>query len=213
MGDWVEFLGCRIDLSKRPMAPRPETEYWVEQAITAIRNRVSKEPRNPVSVLDIFSGSGCIGIAVAKHCLNAHITFADKSPTMLEQIKINCANNELGIMNYELIQTEVFSGISKKYDFILANPPYVALGTGVGGIMDQEPPEALYAGHDGLTVIRPFLFQAREHLASSGQVWLEFGSEQKETVTDLLRTYNYYQNFNCTFHRDQHGAWRYVVIT
>ncbi|HEY4518359.1 MAG TPA: hypothetical protein VJG48_01905, partial [Candidatus Paceibacterota bacterium] len=64
-----------------------------------------------------------------------------------------------------------------------------------------------------LSVIRPFLEHAPLHLNPLGQVWMEFGTDQKEDVTNILREFNYYQNFNCSFHKDQHGTWRYLVAT
>ena len=78
--------------------------------------------------------------------------------------------------------------------------------------MDSEPHDALYACKKGLDVVKPFLKQAREHLNPAGEIWMEFGSEQKEVITNLPRDYNYYGSFNCTFHKDQYGNWRFVVI-
>jgi len=196
----TEFLGCRIDLSKKPMHPRPETEFWTEKALAEIRGRSSSG--GPTSVLDLFTGSGCIGIAIATHFPNVQITLADKTDYISTLLPSNAC----------FVKSDLFSNISGKFDFILANPPYVAEGTGVPGIMDGEPPEALYAGTDGLAVIGSFLKQAADHLDPGGQIWMEFGSEQKEAITNLLREFNYYQNGNCTFHKDQHGKWRYLVI-
>ena len=208
---WTEFLGCKIDLSHRPLIPRPETEFWVEKLINNLKHPASKGQL--ISALDLFSGSGCVGIAVLKHCPNTHVTFGELELSTLEQIKINCKLNNLISTTYQLIPTNFFSKISSKFDFILANPPYVAEGKGVEGIMNHESPKALYAGTEGLDVIKPFLEQAREHLNPGGQIWMEFGSEQKEAVTNILRLFDYYQNFSCTFHRDQHNRWRYVVTT
>ena len=209
MHDWTEFLGCKIDLSKRPMAPRPETEFWVEKFATSNVSLVTSK----LAILDIFTGSGCIGIAVAKHFPNAHVTFADINPVMLEQVRINLEGNDLRFTIQDLRISNQFENIREKFDFILANPPYVAKGKGVDGIMDSEPHEALYAGKDGLDVIKPFLEQARDYLNPGGEIWMEFGSDQKEEVTNLLRELNYYQNFNCSFHKDQHDRWRYLIIS
>ena len=191
---WTEFLNCHIDLSLHPLIPRPETEYWVEQAIKKIR----LEPK--VKVLDLFSGSGCIGIALATHCPNAEVMLAD----IKNYISTPLPNNA------HFIQSDLFSNIPGKFDFILANPPYVAEGSGVAGIMNHEPHSALYAGPDGLDIIRPFLAQAPAHLLPGGQIWLEFGSDQKSQVEKLLQPS---QLLNSQFHRDQYSRWRYLVIT
>lgn len=207
---WTEFLGCRIDLSHRPLIPRPETEFWVENLISRM------DIRCPFQVLDLFAGSGCVGIAIAKRFPNIHITFADKNNLMLEQIKINCDLNSLPVTSYELRLTDNFSNVPEKFDFILANPPYVAEGTGIGpasdglNIMDHEPSEALYAGKDGLDVIRSFLEQAPEHLNKHRQIWMEFSSEQKDEIQKIISGLCY-SKFE--FYKDQYGCWRWVVVS
>jgi|SRR3989344_5764213 len=200
---WTEFLGCRIDLSKHPLIPRPETEFWTQKVIEAINNPAPIIPDRVLSVLDIFSGSGCVGIAVATRCPRAKVTLSDKKNYISTPIS----------KNVKFIESDLFENIADKFDLILANPPYIPEGKGVGGIMEYEPHEALYAGKDGLDVIRLFLEQASERLNDGGQIWMEFGADQKESITNLLRDFNYYQNSNCTFHKDQYQVWRWVVIS
>src|SRR5579864_4884463 len=72
-----EFLGCKIDLSKKPLIPRPETEFWVSEVLPQIKEG---------KALDIFSGSGCIGIAIMRHT-DAVCDFSDIETA---QIKMNC---------------------------------------------------------------------------------------------------------------------------
>lgn len=191
------FIGQKINLSKHPMHPRPETEYWVSKFIESIGTEI----KNPFHVLDLFTGSGCIGIAVASACPKSQVLLSDKT---------NYISTSLP-KNTKFIQSDLFSKIPDKFDYILANPPYVPEGKGMKGIMDHEPHDALYAGKDGLDVIKPFLEQARDRLNPSGQIWLEFGTEQKEAITNILRELNYYQSFNISFHKNQHDKWRYLV--
>lgn len=191
---WIEFLGSHIDLSKHPLIPRPETEFWTEKIVKIIGNE-------NVSVLDIFSGSGCIGVSLGKRCPNARVTLADKTNYLTTPLSKNC----------KFVLSNLFTNLEGKYDYILANPPYIPEGKGTAGIMGHEPKEALYAGKDGLSVILPFLEQARSHLNEHGQIWMEFGEGQKGGITDLLRTFGYYKNFACSFHRDQYSKWRYLI--
>ena len=90
---FTEFLGCKIDLSKKPLIPRVETEFWVKDAIIHIfDDRQKSAPR----ILDIFCGSGCIGLAVlsalggpATGGKRVLVTFADKEKKCIDQVKIN----------------------------------------------------------------------------------------------------------------------------
>ncbi|HEY4504813.1 MAG TPA: HemK/PrmC family methyltransferase [Candidatus Paceibacterota bacterium] len=195
---WTEFLNCKINLSKHPFIPRPETEYWVNQFLNS-----RLDPSGLTRVLDIFTGSGCIGIALITKWPLTEVVLVDKTNYISTSLPANA----------KFVQSDLFAKVPGGFDVILANPPYVAEGKGMAGIMEHEPANALYAGKDGLSVIKPFLERAPSHLNPNGQIWMEFGPDQKEDVTNLLREFNYYQNFNCSFHKDQHGTWRYLVAT
>ena len=198
---FVEFLGCRIDLSFHPLIPRPETEYWAEKAIEDIKGK------NKPKVLDLFAGSGCVGLAVLKHT-EAAVDFGEKDAKLLRQIRKNLRDNAVEESRYRLIQTDVFSTIWGTYDYILANPPYVAEGAWVQDSVLREPREALFAGKDGLNIITPFLKQARDRLARGGRVYMEFGEGQAENVAELCGEAGY---SSCAIHRDREGRERYCI--
>jgi release factor glutamine methyltransferase len=200
---WVDFLGCKIDLSLRPLIPRPETEYWVEKAV--------KEIREGSRVLDIFAGSGCIGIAVLKHT-DAVVDFAEKEKEFLEQIRINADLNGIGAKRYSIIPSDIFSGIQRKYDYILANPPYVAeerRGHVQESVLAQEPLGAVFGGKDGLQYTRKFLEQAKNHLVPGGVMYLEFDSQQKQKIGRFAEKFGYKK---AEFRKDQYNKWRYARI-
>jgi len=226
---WREFLGCRIDLSKRPLIPREETEFWVGEVLrdrfscnemgpacrtgrsrkTEATCEVASGPhfaklrgaqyaRNdfsrPLRVLDLFSGSGCIGQAVQKHLPNVKVTFGDLYP-----------------INKQTIKTDIFSNIKGKFDIIFSNPPYVPTQRSKvqKSVLDWEPKEALFAGPDGLAIITKFLEQAKDHLNQNGKIFMEFGFGQKMKIERLIKQFDY---THCRFHRDQYGRYRWVVI-
>ena len=260
---WRGFLGCKIDLSAHPLIPRAETEFWVEQAIKELdktcevafsyaKNDFSHLPRKsrqteeevvlcatksdfapPLKVLDLFAGSGCIGLAVLKHCPNTQVTFGEKGPKLCAQIKKNLKINKIPASRTKVIQTDLFNpsfsisnletlqkgGKLGRFDVIFANPPYVPVSRSrvQKSVKDWEPKEALYAGEDGLAVIKKFLKQAKGHLSLNGRIYLEFGYGQKLVINRLLKQFDSAHRkqlgyTNWQFHQDQFGKWRWVVV-
>jgi len=211
----VNFLGCRLDLSKRPLIPRTETEYWVEQAI---KGSVPKgdEPQwtyRTSHFLDIFSGSGCIGLAILKHIPNAIVTFSDSEDNCIKQIKINCEINKIDPKRYKIVKSNVFNSLPKhiKFNYIFANPPYIPThSTDIQkSVLINEPPEALFGGKDGLKYIRKFLMEAKHFLRKGGKIYMEFDHPQKAQVEDLLKGYGYMEY---SFQKDQFNKWRYIEL-
>ncbi len=210
---WAPFLNCRIDLSKKPLIPRPETEFWTEKAIQDIKKAVVMTGHNrPMRVLDVFAGSGCIGIAVLAKVPNARADFADIDKNALAQIRKNLKLNRISPRRYSVKHSDILKNVGMfKYDYILANPPYIPSGRKKelsDSVVKYEPGAALWAGRDGLGVIRKFVREAKKHLAPGGRVYMEFDSAQKPEITALARK----SGLKAVFHRDQFGRWRYVII-
>src|SRR3989344_8156430 len=80
------FLGCTIDLLERPLIPRTETEWWVEKILDRLRR-----PTSQSRVLDMFAGSGCIGVALLKPLAGMRVDFIDVEAKCIRQVKKNCA--------------------------------------------------------------------------------------------------------------------------
>jgi release factor glutamine methyltransferase len=215
-----EFLGCKIDLSQKPMIPRPETEFWLKKAIKSI-NRARRE----VVCLDIFAGSGCIGIAVLKNCpeLCREAVFGEIDKNLVKQIKLNLKINKIPAKRYKVIQSDIFEKIKEKsphlkfkcgdkYDYIFANPPYVAKKRKhlvQKSVLDFEPYKALFGGKDGMFFINKFLKDAKKYLNKNGKIYLEFDSFQKKMIEKLLKQFRY-KEFK--FYKDQFRKWRWVAI-
>lgn len=203
---WAPFLGCTIDLSLRPFIPRPETEYWVGELI----KRRKSHRAGKLRVLDMFAGSGCVGIAILKHLVKSHVTFAEKDQRFIAEIKINLEKNGISQSRFDIVRSDLFKRMKGRFDLIAANPPYV----GHRDLLDPEvkkwePPSAYYGGPDGLSVIRRFLKDAKKYLVPGGELWIEFGSRQQRAIQKLVRRFGY-ERF--TFHRDQYQRPRYVVM-
>ncbi len=202
---WKPFLNCRIDLSRHPFIPRPETEYWAEKAISEIKKRKKK-----VAVADIFSGSGCIGLAVLKNAKNTKVDFIEKNPKFIKQIKINLRKNRINPKRYRVVCSDIFERAKHKYDFILANPPYVGRTDFITEEVKKfEPRSAVFSAGNGLAIIRRFLKDARPRLNPCGEIWMEFGYGQKKVIESLLKKNNWKKY---EFLRDQYGRYRTLRI-
>jgi len=221
-----DFLGCRIDLSKKPLIPRPETEFWVQKAIVKMSSNFTSLQNQRTNVLDVFAGSGCIGISImsrlrgnrgssmalpsGRHHKNVHVTFAEKDKNALAQIKINCKLNN--ISGAKIIKSDIFSKVVDKYDYIFANPPYIPTTRKNKiqlSVLKYEPKQALFGGSDGLLYIRKFLAKAKNFLNDNGKIYMEFDSIQKKQIERLLKKFGYKK---WEFHKDQYGKSRYVVV-
>jgi release factor glutamine methyltransferase len=178
------FLGSTIDLSYKPLIPRPETEYWVERAIEDIAKKHTKNAR--LKFLDMCAGSGCIGIALAKHFPKATVHFGEISPAALAQIKKNCRLNGLKGSRIKVIKSDLFSKIKGEYDHIFVNPPYLTrdrkMTTVQRSVLLWEPAVAVFAKKKGLGHIFDILDGAREHLRTGGQLYIEFDPWQKKEI-------------------------------
>lgn len=170
---WVPFLGLRVELDSRPLIPRPETEWWVEQCISEIQLRDTKE--RPLRILDLCAGSGAIGLSLLKALPFAHMSFAELSPSHTAQIEKNVQVNHLDASRATIRSGDVFSAFpTETWDIILCNPPYIpSTRTLESSVVDFEPSEALFAGLDGLDLIRRISAEVPGHLSSPGEVWME----------------------------------------
>ena len=203
---WVPFLNCTIHLDSRPLIPRPETEYWTEQATAAI----AASPKQSTRVLDLCAGSGCIGVAVAKAVPKATVDFSEIDNRHLSTIKKNLMENGIAPNRYNVHHANLFTELPHKYDFILANPPYIdaALGRTEASVTEHEPYVALFGGEGGLEIVTRIIKEARTYLTDHGQLWLEHEPEQTTAIAELAET----EGFAVTTKTDQYDTERYSVL-
>lgn len=177
----IPFLGLTIHLDSRPLIPRPETEWWTEELIKHIGER-------PLHILDLCAGSGAIGLAILKHCKNAQVSFGELMPAHAELIKKNITANNLDTSRATIHTGNLFTPFENElFDIIATNPPYIPESrTLPDSVSNFEPKEALFAGPDGLSVIREIIDNAPSHLTKHGELWMEGDSESLKDATALL---------------------------
>ncbi len=191
---WVPFLGMRIGLSSRPLIPRPETEWWTEQLIAHFKEKFGDAP---FTLLDLCAGSGAIGLAVLKAFPQARVSFAELMPAHCAQIAENLERNGLDAARADIRTSDLFSSWPAKngpqqdgcWDVIASNPPYIPESRAVSlerSVMAYEPCEALFAGEDGLALIRRIAQDTPTRLSPTGELWLEADIENIEAAQELL---------------------------
>lgn len=165
-----------------------------------------------IRILDLCAGSGCIGVAVAKHIPAAHVDFAELSQRLLPTIKKNCEANDIDSGRYAIYHSNLLHNIPEdtKYDFILSNPPYIdpTLDRATDSVKTYEPHLALYGGVSGMEIIEQLITAAPVHLLPGGQLWIEHEPEQAAAINDLARTHG----FTATNHPDQYDVIRYSIL-
>jgi len=185
LGEW-DFYGMTLKVNENVLIPRDDTCSVTDLAIREA-NRRAWEKR----VLDLCTGSGCIGLAIAKNVPEARVTLADISRSALAVAKENVVLQKLTgrvvcVEADALSAPPVFLG---KFDIIISNPPYItgeemkALPKSVDAF---EPHLALYGGEDGLIFYRSIAKNYRNALKNGGCLCLEFGEGQGDAVAEIL---------------------------
>lgn len=211
---WAPFLDTKIYLDTKPLIPRPETEFWVEEAIKAIVGSRTlplglTEPK-PIKVLDLCAGSGCVGVAVATAITDSQVDFAELDSKHLFTIEKNIKGNNIEQKRTRVIHSNLFSNTPGSYDFILCNPPYIdeSLNRAEQSVRENEPYVALFGGIDGMEIITQLIIDAPSHLQPGGQLWIEHEPEQSKAITQLASAHGF---ANAT-HKDQFGIERYSIL-
>lgn len=186
-----EFHGREFVVSPAVLIPRPETELLVELALQRL------PAGSPCRVLDLGTGSGCIGITIATERPQAQVTLVDASEAALEIARANAA--QWAPANTSLLHSDWYSAVAaERYDLIVANPPYVAEGDAHlrQGDLRFEPRSALASGVDGLSDLQRIIAQAPQHLRAGGWLLLEHGFDQAVACAWLLEAAGFQEVFN-----------------
>jgi release factor glutamine methyltransferase len=178
-----EFYGLDFRVSPDVLIPRPETELVVERVL-----KLPAASGRPV-IVDVGTGSGAIGIALATALPDASIIGTDVSASALELARDNARRHKVD-GRILFLHGDLLSPLEAPVDVIAANLPYVTTGDWdvlEPELHDHEPRLALDGGADGLDLIRQLLKQAPDYLRTDGAVVLEFGIGQRDAIIALVR--------------------------
>ncbi len=187
----TEFYGLPFYVNENTLIPRPETEELVDWILS--KKQIS-ELLNPLKILDIGTGSGCIAISLAKNIPNAQVYAIDVSEKALDIAKKNAMRNNVEI-TFSLVNILEINQMEEKFDIIVSNPPYVRHLEKKEihkNVLDYEPHLALFVeDHDALLFYRKISELAKKNLSEGGQLYFEINQYLGEEMIALLEDYNF----------------------
>ena len=201
----INFYGNDFYIDERVLIPRFETEELVENTIKYI-NKYFPEP---VDIIDLGTGSGVIGLTLEKKVSTKSVDLIDISKEALEVTHINC---EKLSSKANIIESDMFSSVEKKYDVIISNPPYIKTEEEIESIVkENEPHIALYAGPNGLDCYQKILENIKDHMKERCLIAFEIGYTQKEDLKQLIS--KYLPTSKVEVKKDLSGKDRMIFIT
>jgi len=176
------FRHLLLSVGPGVFVPRPETELLVDWGLAAVRGIDA-----PV-VVDLCAGSGAIALSMAQECPQATVYAVEDDPAALSWLRRNAAGSRVSIVEGDATDPAVLSTCDGGVDLVLSNPPYVPAGAFVEPeVREHDPARAVFAGPDGLDVIRRLVPRAAVLLRPGGHLAVEHDDgEQTSTVTSML---------------------------
>lgn len=187
------FYGLDFFVNEDVLIPRADTECLVDLVLEDYADLAKQAGSSSLNILDLCTGSGCIGISVAKHLPYQELLLVDLSEKALAVAKKN-AEKHLG-GNVRLLQSDLLTEVhEKRFSLLLSNPPYIVSRVIPGlerEVSEYEPKMALDGGEDGLIFYRRIAKEAKKVLLPGARLYLEIGYDQGESVKDIFQKEGY----------------------
>lgn len=200
-----QFGPVELAVDSRVLIPRPETEQLWELVVSRLA------PSPPSVIVDLGTGSGNLALALKHSFRDAEVHAVDLSPEAIEVAQTNIAKSTLELSLY---RGDLFAPLPRELrgtvDLVISNPPYVAegeRGSLPAEVREHEPPMALFAGADGLDVLRRIIESASDWLSPGGLLACEIGAHQGESAAKLV-TWGHPE-----IARDLAGRDRFLLVT
>ncbi|GAA6375103.1 peptide chain release factor N(5)-glutamine methyltransferase [Firmicutes bacterium i23-0019-B6] len=180
-----EFMGLEFHVNEHVLIPRQDTEILVETALEKL-----KEISNPVNLLDMCTGSGCILLSILYYMKNKKQitgTGVDISDKALEVARKNAKSLGLSV---DFLQSDLFDKITDKYSMIVSNPPYIrsdVIKTLQEEVREHDPMLALDGMEDGLYFYRKIISESEKYLQADGYLIFEIGHDQGLDVSNMMK--------------------------
>ena len=198
----VPFINLELFVSPVSIVPRPETEFLTAMIIEQNSNKKN------MRILDIGTGTGCIALSLAKAFPDSEIIAVDVSDESLELAKTNQSHNN--ISNVTFYHNDILNEkIDEKYNLIVSNPPYIPLDEYrelQPEVKNWEPADALTDREQGLTFYHRFAKIFPENLNTDGVFYLEIGSGQAKSISNIFKS----EIFTINFLEDLNHIQRFV---
>ncbi len=186
----TEFYGYPFRVNENTLIPRPETEELVEWILNEVKELGLENNKQQLSILDIGTGTGCIPISLKKNLPSADVSAIDVSEEALKVAKENASLNktEITFIHQNILQTE---NLSRQYDVIVSNPPYVRELEKVeikNNVLENEPHSALFVDDDNpLIFYKKIADLAIKSLTKNGLLFFEINQYLGKETVDMLK--------------------------
>jgi release factor glutamine methyltransferase len=213
-----EFYGLDFLVNRSVLVPRPESELIIEKSLRFLENYNS----DPLTVLDLGTGSGCLAVTLAvelkKRQRRVDILATDLSGDALDIAAENALRHGV-TEDIAFLESSWFSALDQNedlFDLIISNPPYISLKEqNLPRDLRHEPQEALFSGIDGLNDIEELISKASSFLKTGGLFLCEIGESQKREIMELFLQINPQLNTPykaITFYKDFAGRDRIMAL-
>ena len=199
----VNFYGNIFKVNENVLIPRFETEELVENTINLVKEYFDK----PVNIIDLGTGSGCIGITLKKKLPESRVTLLDISNDALKVSRDNALLNKVDV---SFIQSDMWNNVHDKYDVIISNPPYIKNDEEIEDIVyNNEPHLALYGGVDGLDIYKKIRNNLENYVNDKFILAMEIGYDEKD---DIIKLFSDMKDVSITCKKDLSGRDRMIFI-